>query len=110
MSQEIIAKMQQSIREYDSDAAVEAAQLAVDANMDIPKAIEEGFATVIREIGDQFERMEVFLPELVMAADAMKAGVDVLENALMEAGGSIKHKAVVDKEILPPIHLECHLQ
>jgi corrinoid protein of di/trimethylamine methyltransferase len=95
MSQEIIAKMQQSIREYDSDAAVEAAQMAVDAKMDVPKAIEEGFATVIREIGDQFERMEVFLPELVMAADAMKAGVDVLEKALMEAGGSIKHKAVV---------------
>lgn len=95
MSQEIIAKMQQSIREYDSDAAVEAAKLAVDAGLDVPKVIEEGFAGVIREIGEKFENMEVFLPELVMAADAMKAGVEVLEKALTDEGGSLKRKGVV---------------
>ena len=95
MSQEIIKKMQQSIREYDADAAISAAREVLEANLDIPGAIEEGFATVIREIGNKFEQMEVFLPELVMAADAMKAGVEVLEKSIAGTGVQIKHKGVV---------------
>jgi corrinoid protein of di/trimethylamine methyltransferase len=33
----------------------------------------------MREIGDRFERGEVFLPEMLMAAEAFKAAMDVLE-------------------------------
>lgn len=95
MSNEIIEMMQQSIRDYDTEAAVKAARMVVETDMDIPKTIEHGFATVIRDIGDKFERMEVFLPELVMAADAMKAGVEVMENALKAKGGSITRKGTV---------------
>jgi corrinoid protein of di/trimethylamine methyltransferase len=95
MESEIYAKMQKSIREYDTDAAVAAANEAVQAGLDIPQAIENGFANVIREIGEAFERMDIFLPELVMAADAMKSGVAVMEKALKESGGEIKKKAVV---------------
>jgi corrinoid protein of di/trimethylamine methyltransferase len=95
MESEIYAKMQKSIREYDADAAVAAANEAVQAGLDIPQAIEKGFANVIREIGEAFERMDIFLPELVMAADAMKSGVAVMEKALKESGGEVKKKAVV---------------
>jgi corrinoid protein of di/trimethylamine methyltransferase len=95
MESEIYAKMHKSIREYDTDAAVAAANEAVQAGLDIPQAIENGFANVIREIGEAFERMDIFLPELVMAADAMKSGVAVMEKALKESGGEIKKKAVV---------------
>ena len=105
MSQEIIQKMQQSIKDYDSDAAVAAAKLAVEAGLDAPKAIEEGFAAVIRDTGDKFERMEIFLPELVMAADAMKAGVEGVKIKIAgRLGGAEMSRMEQYKDGRVPLH------
>jgi corrinoid protein of di/trimethylamine methyltransferase len=91
----IYAKMRASIENYDRDAAITAAREAVAAGLDLLAALEEGFASPIRGVGEAFDRMEIFLPELVMAADTMKAGVSVLEEALKAAGGELRRKAVV---------------
>ena len=94
-AEEIYAKMQASIEEYDRDAAAAAAEEAIAAGLDPVKAAEKGFAGPIRELGQAFERMEIFLPQLVMAADAMKAGMGVLEEAMRASGGVLKKKGVV---------------
>jgi corrinoid protein of di/trimethylamine methyltransferase len=93
--QEIFAKMQASIENYDTDAAVAAANEAIAAGINPVKAIEKGFADPIRKIGEAFERLDIFLPELVMAAEAMKAGVTILEKALKDQGGTVVKKGVV---------------
>ncbi|HIP96693.1 MAG TPA: dimethylamine corrinoid protein 3 [Anaerolineae bacterium] len=87
--------MRASIENYDRDAAIAAAKEAVDAGLDPLIAMEEGFAKPIRALGEAFDRMEVFLPQLVMAADAMKAGVTVLEEAIKSSGGTLEKKGVV---------------
>ena len=92
---EIYTKMRASIEEYDHDAAVAAAKEAIAAGLDPVEAVEKGFAAAIRELGEAFDRMEIFLPQLVMAADAMKAGVAVLEEALEAGGGTLQKKGVV---------------
>ena len=92
---EIYTKMRASIEEYDHDAAVAAAKEAIAAGLDPVEAVEKGFAAAIRELGQAFDRMEIFLPQLVMAADAMKAGVAVLEEALEAGGGTLQKKGVV---------------
>jgi trimethylamine corrinoid protein len=46
--------------------------------MDPLVAIEKGFVPSIEEIGEKFEKMEVYLPELMLAADAMRAGLALL--------------------------------
>jgi len=92
---QIYAKMRASIENYDRDAAIAAAKEAVDAGLDPLIAMEEGFAKPIRALGEAFDRMEVFLPQLVMAADAMKAGVTVLEEAIKSSGGTLEKKGVV---------------
>jgi len=94
-AEEIYAKMQVSIEDYDRDAAVAAAQEAVAAGLDPLVAVESGFAQPIRKLGEAFDRMEIFLPQLVMAADAMKAGMDVLEEAMKAGGGALENKGVV---------------
>ena len=93
--EEIYAKMQASIEEYDRDAAVAAAGEAIAAGLDPLVAVEKGFAEPIRELGDAFDRMEIFLPQLVMAADAMKAGMSVLDEAMRAGGGALEKKGVV---------------
>ncbi|MCK4472570.1 MAG: corrinoid protein [Anaerolineae bacterium] len=87
--------MQASIEEYDRDAAEAAAEEAITAGLDPVKAVEKGFAEPIRELGEAFDRMEIFLPQLVMAADAMKAGMGVLEEAIKASGGVLEKKGVI---------------
>ena len=79
MSDEKILKdLQNAILGYDSTAAVRAAKAAIAAKMDPLVAIEKGFVPSIEEIGEKFEKMEVYLPELMLAADAMRAGLALL--------------------------------
>jgi len=79
MSDEKILKdLQNAILGYDSTAAVRAAKAAIAAKMDPLVAIEKGFVPSIEEIGEKFEKMELYLPELMLAADAMRAGLALL--------------------------------
>jgi trimethylamine corrinoid protein len=93
--QEIFAAMRESIENYDSDAAAQAAQRAVDSGIDLLEAVEEGFAGPIRELGEAFDRMEIFLPQLMLGSDAMKAGMSILEEAITAGGGKIQSKGAV---------------
>ena len=94
-AERIYEMMKKSIKTYDSDAAVAAAELAIAEGLDLLTAVEKGFADPIRELGEAFDRMEVFLPELTLGADAMKAGVAVLEKALNAKGEKLKSKGTV---------------
>lgn len=94
-AEQIYARMRASIEQYDEEAAVAAAQEAVAAGLDPLEAVDQGFAGPIRDLGEAFDRMDIFLPQLVMAADAMKAGMGVLEKAITEGGGALKKKGVV---------------
>jgi corrinoid protein of di/trimethylamine methyltransferase len=92
---DIYARMRNSIQEYDEAEAAAAATEAVAAGLNPVEAVEKGFAGAIRELGEAFDRMDIFLPQLVMAADAMKAGVAVLEEAMQASGGKLQKKGVV---------------
>jgi corrinoid protein of di/trimethylamine methyltransferase len=53
--------------------------------MNVLEVIDKGFVSGIREVGRLWEEGELFLPELVIGADAMKKAMDILQPAL-EAG------------------------
>jgi len=76
---EIIEGLKKAVLNYDVEAAAELAKKVVDAGIDPVKAIEEGLAAGIREVGEKFGRKEIFLPELIMAAETMNSGLKVLE-------------------------------
>jgi corrinoid protein of di/trimethylamine methyltransferase len=60
-----------------------------------PNAIIDELTDGIRVIGDQFENGEVFLPELMLAAEAMQAAIQVLKPSLLEAGGGAEEAGKV---------------
>ena len=94
-AQEIYARMTRAIEEYDSEAAAAAAREAVAAGLNLLEAVEKGFADPIRRLGEAFDRMEIFLPQLMLGSEAMKAGMAVLEEAIQSAGGTLVNKGVV---------------
>jgi corrinoid protein of di/trimethylamine methyltransferase len=79
---EILETLAQAVVAYDKDKAIGAAKDALKEGIDPIKALEEGLGKGIREVGEKFHRMEVFLPHLVMAAEAMQAASEVLTSAL----------------------------
>jgi len=79
--EEIISKLTNSIVDLNSEAAKKAAKEAKAANVDLAAAIR-ALARGMRTIGEKWNKMEVFLPEVLVAADAFYAGMEVLGPAL----------------------------
>jgi len=77
--QEILRRLSDAVQGFDSEAAAEAARAAVAAKINPVKAIEEGLAVGLRVIGDKFEAGELWLPHLILGAEAMEAAMKVLE-------------------------------
>lgn len=92
---EILEKMRQAVLSYDSDAATSAAKEALEMKIDPVKAIEEGLAKGLREIGDKFEKGELYLPHLIMGADTMEAAIKVLEGGMSKEGLESTSRGIV---------------
>ena len=78
---DVLGKLKGAILEFDEDAALEAAKEAVAEGVDPVKAIG-ALAEGLNELGEAFEKMEVFLPEIMLASDAFKAALEILEPEL----------------------------
>lgn len=78
----IVEKMHEAVVNGNPEWAKEAAMEALNQKMDPLRAIDDGLVRGIREVGERFGKGELFLTELVMAAEAFKAGVHVLEPEL----------------------------
>lgn len=70
----LLEETKKAIINYDSSKAEEAAKKAVASGIAPYTVINEGLVPGIVEVGDLFDRGTLFLPELILAADAMKAG------------------------------------
>jgi corrinoid protein of di/trimethylamine methyltransferase len=92
-NKELFTKMEQSIINYDKDEAVQLAKMALEKEIDPVVAINEGFVKGIQTVGALFEKEEIFLPELIMGAEAMAAATNILEEAIKKSGGKVKYLA-----------------
>ncbi len=68
------------------DRVVEIVQEAVDKGEDVGELLNVTMIPALREVGDQFSRGEVFVPEMLVSARAMQAGVDIIEPLLVKSG------------------------
>jgi corrinoid protein of di/trimethylamine methyltransferase len=78
----ILKELKEAVMTYDQEAAKRAAQEALDAGIIPIEAVDKGLRPGINEVGERFSRDEVYLPHLLMAADALKAGVEVLQRGI----------------------------
>jgi len=83
---ETLAALARAVDEYDAVAAAEHARKALDEGID-PVAAFDAMTAAIKTIGDDFEAGTRWLPDLIGAADAMKAAAPILEEALKARGG-----------------------
>jgi len=105
MHTELFSSMTQSIIDGDAELAEQLARLAIERGIDPLEAINQGFVIGVNQIGDEFSQGEAFLPELVMAGEAMKAAVNVLEPEMARQGTKRKMEG---KVVLATIEGDIH--
>jgi trimethylamine corrinoid protein len=76
---QILENLNTAIVDGDDNMALENARAVLDVQMDPLEAVEGGLSKGMEVIGQQFERGEVFLPELLMAASAFNAAMEILK-------------------------------
>ncbi|MBC8420678.1 MAG: corrinoid protein [Desulfobacterales bacterium] len=85
-SEEILKQLREALVEFDEDKVVELSKIALEEGVDPFVATMEGLADGMIEVGDLYNKKEYFVPELLMCADALYAGLDVLRPAIVASG------------------------
>ena len=86
ISKEILEGLRISVFEFEEDDAAMWAQAALDDGVDPFIASVEGLASGMIDAGEAYNRKEYFVPELLLCADALYAGLDLLKPAIKESG------------------------
>jgi len=85
MSTELLENLKKAIVEYDSEEAVNLARRAIQEKID-PIKILAAMTAAIRQVGDGFGKGELWLPDLVGAADAMTSATPIIEKEIKRRG------------------------
>ncbi len=86
MDKEQLKDMAQSVIDGEVEDAERLARQAIEQGVDPLDAINHGFVVGVNHVGEGYAAGEMFLPDLVLAGEAMKAAVAVLEPEMKRRG------------------------
>jgi len=75
-----------AVMEFEEEDVVELIEAELKAGTDPGVILNEGMIAALDEIGERFSKGTLFVPEMLMAAEAVKAGLDVLRPLLVDTG------------------------
>jgi corrinoid protein of di/trimethylamine methyltransferase len=101
---EIFDRMATAVEEGNEEESAKLAKEGLEQNIDPFEAIQNGFARGMHIIGDKFARLDCFLPEVMMAAEAMNAAIEILRPRLLED----KNRQVAGTVVLGTIQGDLH--
>ena len=80
-----VESIKKTVIEGNKEGAVELAREALKKKIE-PLKVIDAYVEGIRIVGDGFGRGEIFLPELIISAEAMKAAIDILDEEVLKRG------------------------
>jgi trimethylamine corrinoid protein len=99
----LLVEARNSVIGSDKDKAIGIARRVISEGQDVVTLMEEGFVDGIQQVGDLFGRGELFLPELVQAADVMKVVTDIV-NEVIPQGVSKKGGVIIIGTVKGDVH------
>jgi corrinoid protein of di/trimethylamine methyltransferase len=94
MESQILEGLKKAVLEYDGEAAADWADKAVEQKVDPLKALD-ALTGAIRQVGEGFGKGDLWLPDLVGAADAMKKAMPIIEEEISRSGKEQRTLGVV---------------
>ena len=99
----ILEQIYNSILTGQADDCKASTQQALEENIPPDEIVSQGMNLAMEEVGLRFSRNELFLPEMMTAARAMKYGMEVLEPHIVKGS-----KASLGKFILGTVNGDLH--
>jgi len=101
---EILKNLSDGVVEYQEDLVKEYACIAAEESLDAYDAVMNGLAAGMEIVGDLYDRQEYFVPEMLMCADALYAGLDILKPHLKKDDPSGVRGQVVIGTVQGDVH------
>ena len=92
---ELCERLKNGVIEYQEDTVKQAAQEVVDNKLDALDAIMNGLAAGMEVVGELYDRQEYFVPEVLMCADALYGGLDILRPYVPKKQGGLNAQVVI---------------
>jgi corrinoid protein of di/trimethylamine methyltransferase len=78
----VLTELSGAILNYDVEAAKNLARTALNQGIDAVTITEKALTPAIREIGDKYQREEIWLPQMMLAADAFSAAYEIVKEKM----------------------------
>ena len=85
-AKEILKRLHDAVALFEEEEAAKWAKIALEEGVDPFVAAMEGLAEGMMEAGEKYNKKEYFVPELLMCADALYAGLGILKPAIEASG------------------------
>ncbi len=93
--EEVLEKLKTGVVEYLEEQVKEAAQQGLDDGYNALELIMDGLAAGMEIVGDLYDRHEYFVPEVLMCADALYGGLDILRPHIPPKEGGLNAQVVI---------------
>jgi len=91
----ILKEIGESVLAYQPKKVEELTQRALDEGKSASELLNDGLIPAMDEVGKKYEAGEIYVPEMLMSAKAMKAALAILRPILAETGVEAKGKVVI---------------
>ena len=81
-----LEKIYQAVLDGEMSATLDEVQAALSNNFSAADILQQGLIAPMEEVGRRFEEGEYFVPEMLVAARAMNAGLEILRPLLADSG------------------------
>lgn len=102
--EELMQKACDSIVEADEDMCNEVLAEGKAMGVSCVDMLQEGFSKGMNELGDQFGRGEIFLPELIFATEVMSIATDAVDKELAALGETTEKGKIVIATVEGDVH------
>jgi len=91
----VVRRIFDAVLAFKKDELPSLIRQALDEGVPVERVLREGLIAPLDELGERFSRGDAFVPELLMAARAVKAGLEELRPALAEADTAPRGRVVI---------------
>jgi len=83
------------VMEFDEDKVASGVKAEIEAGTDLDTILNEGLIAAMDEVGAKFSEGDLFVPEMLMAAQTMKAGLNIVKPLLVDSDTKPSGKVVI---------------
>lgn len=91
----MLQELSENLQRGNADRVAELTRRAIDNKLGPKVILDQGLIAGMAVVGERFKKHEIFLPEVLLAAKAMYAGMDLLKPLLIKEGIHAIGKVVI---------------